>query len=143
MGRVVDVTTRGAKVRIETGRLRLELPDGQVFALALSDVDVLLVSECAIEISGCVLAELSRKGIPVVICGRDYKPTGILLPTSAYHAQTGVLRGQIAAHPSTMPWRVAAGETSLHEALAQAALSLRKCLLSNTVDLELPEALCA
>ena len=297
MGRIVDVTTRGTKVRVDTGRLRLDLKDGQSVVVSLLDVEALLVSECAIELTGCVLVELSARGIPVVLCGRNYMPTGILLPLTSYHAQTGVLRRQIEVHPSTrarlwqrvvkkkienqigllkargvpeefispmltpvgrgdqgnvegiaaraywralnlfssrnrdatdanqllnycyavihssaaraicaaglhpglglhhcnaynacclasdlmepfriaadhavvawldehpgdydlrseckafllkkmlgVPWKIPAGETSLHEALSHAAISLRKCILTNTVDLDIPEALCA
>lgn len=101
MGRIVDVTLRGTSLRTNTGRLMLTLPDGDVKTLPFRDVEVLMLSECAVDLTGCVLADLVEAGVPIVLCGHTYQPVGLMMPSAVFQQQARVLRGQILAHPST------------------------------------------
>lgn len=102
MGRIIDITQRETWLRTNCGRLSIKLPNEEIRTLPFSDVGVVLVSECAINLTGCVLADLAAAGIPVVLCGHDYLPASLLMPVSTHHAHSGVLQGQMAAYPSTL-----------------------------------------
>lgn len=118
MGRIVDIMARGTRLRTDAGRLLIARPDGTVNALAFGDVEVVLISECAIDLTGCVLADLAENGVPVVLCGRNYQPVGMMRPVALHHAQTGILRQQIAVHPSTQArlWQRIVRSKIVHQA---------------------------
>ena len=102
MGRIVDVTLRGCKLHSETGRLCVDKPDGASVRIAYCDIEAVLLSERAIDLTGCVLSDLAEAGIPLVVCGKDYLPKGVLNPFGVYHAQTRVLQHQIQARSTTL-----------------------------------------
>jgi len=135
MGRIVDVVERGTKLQTDSGRLLVIRSDGTTCALAFADVDVVVISECAVSLTGRVLADLARNGVPVVLGGPDYRPVGMMTPTAAHHAQTGVLRRQIGVHPSTLSrlW-----QKIVRAKIAQQATLLRERGLP---DLELRQSL--
>ena len=43
------------------------------------------------------LVELSRRGVPVVLCGANHMPAAIVWPVDAHHVQTGRMNDQVAA----------------------------------------------
>ena len=107
MKRIVDVSGYGCKVRLDCGRLVLEGKDGSQTALSVADVAVVVLSECAVSVSGAVLAELAAFGVTVVVSDRAHLPIGLFQPIAANSRQTAILLGQIQARELTKArlWR--------------------------------------
>ena len=100
MEQIVDVGGYGDKVRIDNGRLCIQREDGTKAFVALDDVAVLILSLPSVSVSGAVLAELAERGATGVVCGKTHVPVGVYQPLAGYSRHTGVLLGQIAAHPA-------------------------------------------
>ncbi len=100
---VVELAQNGSHVSLWRGFMRVENtrpPDGGEPTRRDVPLDLLqavVMTAPQGSISRNLLAELAERNIPLIVCGKNFHPTGLYLPHQAYHAGTEVLHWQIEA----------------------------------------------
>ena len=151
MERVLDVGGYGDKVRLDAGRITVQRKDGASTHVPLDDVAVLHGSAaCALCCAGlntslgvnhcgpanphCLASDLMEPFRTVADCAvRDWltaNPDTFELTPQCKRYLLGTLLSS--------RWRTTQGIMPLFLALSRAAVSLRDCLLGNTVNLDMP-----
>lgn len=95
-GQVVDLATDGGRIGVERGFLTVSSNKGRG-RVPLDDIEAVIASTPALTFSNVALAELARRGAPVVICGRDYAPAAVLMPVDGHFEQGLRMAAQAAA----------------------------------------------
>jgi len=97
ISRIVEVTTPGSYLNVYRGHLVVSRDNQEVGSVPLADVGVLLISTTACSLSVSVLANLIENGSQVIICGKNYIPSGVFLPVSTMLGHYDRLQTQINA----------------------------------------------
>ena len=124
MNRIVEVTERGAGIRLDGGRLKVSLPDDSARFVAIRDIGALVLSERAVSVSAAALSELAAAGILTVLCDGRHSPVGIVAPFGVKSDQTRVMLAQVAA---PLPVKKRLWQALVRHKLANQA-SLLECL---------------
>jgi len=95
--RIVEISSPGRYIKAERGHLVVCEKNNVVGRVPLNDVGVLLIATPAASISAAVLSRLAAAGAISVICGEDFRPAGLVWPTSGHHYHQKRLALQIAA----------------------------------------------
>jgi CRISPR-associated protein Cas1 len=69
----------------------------EIGRVPLDDVAAVLANAHGLTYTNHALVELSERGVPVVLCGRNHMPAAIVWPVDSHHVQTGRMNDQIAA----------------------------------------------
>lgn len=80
--RVIEVSRRGSRVRVDTGRLVVEC-EGETTTLPICELEAVVLSERAVSISAAALAELAAANVAVTVCDARYRPAGMMQPLAA------------------------------------------------------------
>ena len=91
--RIVEVDSPGARLRIESGSLKIET-EGRVARFRTGELDCVLLGHPGVSLSNGALAELMAANVQVVACDRRYQPAGVMLPYGATHL-TNIFRCQL------------------------------------------------
>lgn len=92
---VLDLSQRPASLRMEGARLMIESRDGSApLAVALIDLDAVILSNPQIHLSQAVLGQLATASVPLVVCDAKHQPTGMLVPLVGNAIQTERIRVQ-------------------------------------------------
>ncbi len=99
VGRVVEIATDGRHLSVYRGFLVVAEGRRQeeVGRVAIDEVAAVLANAHGLSYTNNALVELSRRGVPVVLCGPNHMPAAIVWPVDAHHVQTGRMNDQIAA----------------------------------------------
>jgi CRISPR-associated protein Cas1 len=87
LGQVLEIETPGRRISLNRGFLDVHDQERLLGAIPVADVEAVLFSTPAYQISGQALSALLANGTPVVFCGTDFKPSGYILPMQGHHAQ--------------------------------------------------------
>jgi CRISP-associated protein Cas1 len=97
VGRVVEIATDGRHLSIYRGFVVVAEGGEEVGRVPLAEVAAVVANAHGLSYTNNALVELSRRGIPVVLCGANHMPAAIVWPVDAHHVQTGRMKDQIAA----------------------------------------------
>ena len=97
LGRVVEVAEDGRHLAKDRGFLTVAASGRELGRVPLDDIAAVMATSPATTASCALLAELADRGIPFVLCGRDYSPAGMLWPVAGHHAQQRRMEAQLAA----------------------------------------------
>jgi CRISPR-associated protein Cas1 len=92
---VVEVATPGKYLSIERGFLCVTEKQTEIARLALDDVAAVLVTTPGASLSTSLAVGLGERGIPLIICGRNFRPSALLWPLEQHHEQAGRFQAQI------------------------------------------------
>lgn len=87
LGRIIELTHEGSFVRIERGFLIVENDETGGGRAPLDDVEAVIASAQRITYSNAALAALAERGAPLVICGKNYVPSAVVMPISGQFEQ--------------------------------------------------------
>ena len=124
MNRIIEVSERGAEIRLDGGRLRVALRDGSVRFVAIRDIGALVLSERAVSLSAAALSELAAAGILTVLCDARHTPVGIVEPFGVKSDQTRVMQAQVDA---SLPVRKQLWRALVRRKLFNQAAILDRC----------------
>ena len=96
LGRVVDIAEDGRYLAKFHGFLLVKEEGVEVGRVPLDDLAAVIATSPATTASCALLAELAERGIPFVLCGRNYAPVGLLWPVAGHHAQQRRMEAQLA-----------------------------------------------
>lgn len=96
LGHIVELATEGGRLGVDRGFLTVtsEAGHGRV---PLDDVEAVIASAQGLTYSNAALAALAERGAPLVICGRDYAPTAVLMPMNGHFEQGVRMAAQASA----------------------------------------------
>jgi CRISPR-associated protein Cas1 len=96
LGQIVELATDGGRLGVDRGFLTItsDTIHGRV---ALDDVEAVIASARGLTYSNAALTALAERGAPLVICGRDYTPTAVLMPMNGHFEQGLRMAAQAAA----------------------------------------------
>jgi CRISP-associated protein Cas1 len=97
VGRVVEIATDGRHLSVYRGFLVISEGGSEIGRVAIDEVAAVVANAHGLSYTNNALVELSRRGVPVVLCGANHMPAAIVWPADAHHAQTGRMNDQIAA----------------------------------------------
>ena len=87
------IVQREARVYQKENQLVIE--NETAHRIPIEDIDTLVIANHRVNISAYCLDSLMANGSSVVICGKNYHPTGIVLPLAGYSRKLKMLRAQI------------------------------------------------
>jgi CRISPR-associated protein Cas1 len=87
LGQVLEIETPGRRISLNRGFLDVHDQTQLLGSIPIADIEAVLLSTPAYQVSGQALSALLENGTPVVFCGTDFKPSGFILPTQGHHAQ--------------------------------------------------------
>jgi CRISPR-associated protein Cas1 len=96
-GRVVEIETDGRHLAINRGFLVVSEHGAEVGKVPLDDIAAVIANAHGLTYSNNALVTLSRRGVPVVLCGANHMPAAIVWPVDSHHVQTGRMNDQVVA----------------------------------------------
>ena len=94
VGRIVEVTTEGVHLSVERGFLSVSSGGEKRGQVALDDIAALIVHAYGATFSVNLMARLSERGVPVVLCDQTHQPTALLWPVDGHYEQGHRMRAQ-------------------------------------------------
>jgi len=95
LGRVVEIADDGRHLAKLRGFLLVSSGGTELGRVPLDDLAAVIATSPATTASCALLADLADRGIPFVLCGRNYAPVGLLWPTAGHHAQQRRMEAQL------------------------------------------------
>ena len=94
VGQIVEITDPGHWLKKSRGFLQVQ-NSGQVLGqIPLDDIQAVLVSVPGCGVSSELLDNLANRGVPLVVCGRNYMPSSWTIPVKGAVRQFQVMQAQ-------------------------------------------------
>ena len=94
MGQIVEITDPGHWLNKSRGFMEVHHGGEKLGQVPLDDIVAVIVSVPGCSISTNLVDHLSRRNVPLVICGQNYMPSVFMLPTDGHNRQFTVMRAQ-------------------------------------------------
>lgn len=99
--RVIEIADTPARLRVEFGRLAIEVADQPAVFVQMSEIAAVVVSNSGVSLSQTVLAELAKNGGVFVAMSENFLPIGMLLPLDTHSTQSARMGKQVEASEPT------------------------------------------
>jgi CRISPR-associated protein Cas1 len=97
VGRVVEIATDGRHLSVHRGFLVVAEHGEEMGRVPLDEIAAVVANAHGMTYTNNALVELTGRGVPIVLCGRNHMPAAIVWPVDAHHIQTGRMNDQISA----------------------------------------------
>jgi len=97
MNHVIDISTKGAVLRVRDGLLSLQFKDEPEVTVPLGEVAALVLACPQTTLTQPVLSGLASAGAAVISCDERYMPIAMSLPLTGYHAPARRMMAQAKA----------------------------------------------
>ena len=97
LGRIVEIVEAGRYLAKDRGFLTVSVKGEEIGRVPLDDLGAVMATSPGTIASCVLLSDLAERGIPFVICGRNFAPSAIVWPVSGHHAQQRRMESQIDA----------------------------------------------
>lgn len=87
VGRIVEVASDGVHLSVDRGFMKVSRDRESLGQVALDDIDALVVHAHGATFSATLISRLSERGAPVVMCGSNHAPVGLLWPIDGHYEQ--------------------------------------------------------
>ena len=95
IGRIVEIASDECHLSVERGFMSVARRGKLAGSVPLDDITALICSAYGLSYSNNLLVALATRGIPVVLCGSNHSPAGILWGVDTHHVQSGRLDQQV------------------------------------------------
>lgn len=121
LGRIVEVSTDSRFLSLDRGFLVVSAREGEVGRTPIDDVAGLIGNAHGLSYTNNLLVAMAERAIPLVLCGANHSPVGLLWPVAGHHRQGARMDAQI---ESTLPQR-----KRLWRQIVRAKLSMQSAAL--------------
>lgn len=97
VGRVVEIATDGRHLAVDRGFLTVSEQAKEIARVPLDDLTALIANAHGLTYSNNLLVTLATRGVPVVLCAANHRPTAFVWPVDGHHAQAGRMADQAKA----------------------------------------------
>lgn len=96
VGQIIELASEGGRIALERGFLTVtsDIHKGRV---PIDDVEAVIASAQGLTYSNAVLTALAERGAPLVICGKNYAPTAMLVSLDGHYNQGARIAAQATA----------------------------------------------
>ncbi|MBV9758886.1 MAG: type II CRISPR-associated endonuclease Cas1 [Alphaproteobacteria bacterium] len=91
----MDIAEDGRHLAKHRGFLVVSSGKDELGRVPLDDLAAVIATSAATTASCALLAELAERGVPFVLCGRNYAPAGLVWPVAGHHAQQRRMEAQL------------------------------------------------
>lgn len=95
MQSIVEIAQDGRHLSLFRGFLKISEGEQEVARIPLDAIHAVLMNCHRATLSQNILLECSERGIPVLFCGSNHQPAGMLWPVVSHHKQVGNLHAQL------------------------------------------------
>ncbi|MFN8924373.1 MAG: type II CRISPR-associated endonuclease Cas1 [Rhodospirillales bacterium] len=100
LARIVEITENGRHLSKDRGFLTVDADGQEIGRVPLDDLGAVIATAPGTTVSCALIAELAARGLPLVLCGRNFTPVAIVWPIAGHHAQQRRMESQIDAPPA-------------------------------------------
>lgn len=97
IGRIIEVAGESRYLSLDRGFLVVSSRGEEVGRTPIDDVSALIGNAYGLTYSSSLLVALAERGTPVVLCGNNHSPVGILWPLDGHHRQAARMDAQLRA----------------------------------------------
>jgi CRISPR-associated protein Cas1 len=97
IGRVVEIANDGRHLAVDRGFLTVAEKGAEIGRVALDDLAAVIANAHGLTYSNNLLVTLAARGVPVVLCAANHRPTALVWPVDGHHAQAGRMSDQAKA----------------------------------------------
>jgi len=120
---VVEIGEAGLHLSLYRGFLKVSDKDGERGRVPLDDMTALILSAPDATVSKNILVALSERGVPVVVCGKNWHPVSMMVPVTGHYEGAGILYDQI---DISVPLQKRLWQTLVKEKISNQALVIQK-----------------
>lgn len=124
IGRIVEIAGDGRYLSIDRGFMVVSQGTECLGRMPLDDIAGLICNTHALTYSNNLLVALAQRACPIVLCGRNHMPAGLVWSTETHHRQAARLDLQIAA---SLPLKKRLWRSLVQSKLAMQAAALDLC----------------
>lgn len=95
--RIVEIAEDGRHLGVHRGFLTVSAEGKEIGRVPLDDIGALVATAHGLSFTNNALLALLERGAPVVLCGPNHSPKGVLWPVDGHHVQAARMRAQIDA----------------------------------------------
>lgn len=95
IGRIVEIASEGRYLSVDRGFLAVAYAGEVVGTVPLDDIAALICNAHGLSYSNNLLVALSTRGIPIILCGSNHSPAGVVWGVATHHIQSRRLDLQI------------------------------------------------
>jgi CRISPR-associated protein Cas1 len=99
--RIIDIADSSVRLRVDLGRLSIEVPGRDSVFVPLSEIAAVVVSNQAVSLSQSVLTGLAANNAIFVAMAEDFLPSAMVLPLETHSTQTARMSRQAEASEPT------------------------------------------
>lgn len=96
IGRIVEIAGDGRYLHAFRGFMEINQRREVIGRVPLDDISALIISAHGVTYSNQLLVTLSRRGVPTVICGQQFRPEAVVWPCESHHLQGARVDAQLA-----------------------------------------------
>lgn len=85
IGGVLDIASEDRFLSVSHGFVLIRDHQGEIGRVMFDDLTVVILTAHQITISKPLLSALMERGIPLISCGANYLPEGLMLPVCGHH----------------------------------------------------------
>lgn len=97
VGRIVEIASDGVHLSVERGFMKVSKDCERLGQVALDDIDALVIHAHGSTFSANLISRLADRGTPVVICGSNHTPVGLVWPIDGHYEQGRRMEAQAGA----------------------------------------------
>jgi len=124
--RVIEVASDGCHLERSHGLMTVSKDGTEQGRVPLDDISVLLCNARGLTYSNGLMTELARRGVAVVLCGRNFMPVAWMWPLEGHHVQAMRMRCQLEA---SKPLRKRLWQTIVRAKIVQQVIALESLQL--------------
>lgn len=94
VGRIVEVATDGRHLAIDRGFMTIGEKGSEIGRVPLDDLAAVVANAHGLTYSNNLFINLATRGVPVILCGPNHRPTAVVWPVDGHHAQSGRMSDQ-------------------------------------------------
>jgi len=95
IGRIVEIASEGRYLSVDRGFLAVAHAGEVVGTVPLDDIAALICNAHGLSYSNNLLVALADRGVPIVLCGSNHSPAGVVWGVHTHHIQSRRLDLQI------------------------------------------------
>ncbi|WP_367715983.1 CRISPR-associated endonuclease Cas1 [Nitratireductor sp. GISD-1A_MAKvit] len=97
IGRLVEISEDGRHLARHRGFLTVNADGSEVGRVPLDNIAAVIASAHGITYSNNLLIALVERGTPLIVCGANHRPAGVLWTVDGHHEQAGRMADQAAS----------------------------------------------
>lgn len=95
--RILEITDMNVHLSSERGFIVVTVKDGKNYKIPTDEIGGVIANSYGLTYTNSVLVKLAENNIPLVICGNNHMPAGILWSTDPHHKTAGRIDFQLQA----------------------------------------------